>query len=523
MRPSISPWLLAGLVPLAAAGPLKAPSNGQAGLELPRRSVTDNPCDYITDKCVTRVVNGQTPVQSLWATRSCVTAATCNGVTPFLQKIGDQGKSVDPASEDSLADTIWAKMLPAAGGSGMTFDSFELWFIGSLQFYGQYGFGIRDADALVWWQPIAQWTGFCTGDQCRDGVIPYRNFNDWLHYAGKAPTPEPEPEKCNQLYTDYSGSHIGAQKPLNQETCPLSDGSGCPTATSLTRRGDGYEADAKRDQRDDDEVSESDLAMQDWVDRNLLTSGYHFGGAEGDAVRVFFNRTQWDIERGRPHNFSLLAEHERMLHPKASDVVVNIDLGANNTLAARGLERHEKRLSVHIDFDCSVIPEVCENMCYGLYCKGHSLAQRYRKNGTGCNDLRKRNRCKLEDPNYCSSRYPAEFTVWPTDRSNPGGYSCDEFPFASTQAAYDNNDSSRIATRCVPASQNSSQGKTLQAGLQTANSINNGYYTIGFINNKASNSFCSMYAFGNAPPSGACNDPAGQGKWGDEFGWRSQF
>lgn len=38
-------------------------------------------------------------------------------------------------------------------------------------------------DVLDRWQDIADWTGFCVGDSCVDGAIPYSNFNDWFHFS----------------------------------------------------------------------------------------------------------------------------------------------------------------------------------------------------------------------------------------------------------------------------------------------------------------------------------------------------
>jgi hypothetical protein len=105
-------------------------------------------------------------------------------------------------------------------------------------------------------------------------------------------------------------------------------------------------------------------------------------------------------------------------------------------------------LAFNLEFDCSQITEVCNNMCYGVLCKtGFSWALTIQRDNTAqCQAARKSNACGSSNPNYCSAKFSPPFT---------SGYSCDEYPFASTK---EGQTKGGAATRCVPKGQNSSQG-----------------------------------------------------------------
>ncbi|KAF2862347.1 hypothetical protein K470DRAFT_275376 [Piedraia hortae CBS 480.64] len=104
-----------------------------------------------------------------------------------------------------------------------------------------------------------------------------------------------------------------------------------------------------------------------------------------------------------------------------------------------------------LNFPCqgnkkSDLHEICKNMCYGINCKGFSAKMFFDK---PTNRVKKARRTKsgCSSKNRCSA---AKF--------GKKGYSCDEFPFAST-------DTSGIAkpiNRCVPSVQNSIQGSVLR-------------------------------------------------------------
>lgn len=106
-----------------------------------------------------------------------------------------------------------------------------------------------------------------------------------------------------------------------------------------------------------------------------------------------------------------------------------------------------------LEFDCSPsgIPEVCQNMCFGVNCKGFSKTLHRSNDKKKCQAARKLNSCGATNPNRCS----AKFTP-----AHAAGSSCDEYPFASTTEGQTAGVGGKTvsATRCVIAKQNSSQG-----------------------------------------------------------------
>ncbi|TFY57268.1 hypothetical protein EVG20_g8612 [Dentipellis fragilis] len=111
----------------------------------------------------------------------------------------------------------------------------------------------------------------------------------------------------------------------------------------------------------------------------------------------------------------------------------------------------EGRANPVLEFDCTTngIPDVCQNMCYGVHCHGHpQTLTRNTGNKKTCAAARKQNSCGAS-PNRCSAKKGA-----------PAGQSCDEYPFASSKEGQEAGTGGKTSavTRCVPARQNSSQG-----------------------------------------------------------------
>ena len=190
----------------------------------------------------------------------------------------------------------------------MSFTSFTNWFIGSLQFYNQYGIGVREQDALIWWQPIAQWTAFCSGDSCKGGNIPQNNFNDWLHYSGNAPSGGGAGSGGSNGgdggSSDGDGGVIVVPPPIVPPTGGGGGGSGGGGAG-----GSGGGSGSSNDVPDgkepecnecDDFCNAQELrrrsgstgvsSTSEWWDKHALTSGYYFNATENDPVKLFFNR-----------------------------------------------------------------------------------------------------------------------------------------------------------------------------------------------------------------------------------------
>ncbi|KAJ3760065.1 hypothetical protein EV360DRAFT_68967 [Lentinula raphanica] len=130
---------------------------------------------------------------------------------------------------------------------------------------------------------------------------------------------------------------------------------------------------------------------------------------------------------------------------------------------------HSRNLA-QMEFNCVVIPDVCNNMCHGINCLKVKNEFTRQTNKATCIANRKRNQCGVNSgPNRCSSRYTG--TGGSLHNQRPAGVakmSCDEFPFASTVEA-STLSSSKFSTRCVKASQNSSQGGQIAAAYKKLN------------------------------------------------------
>jgi len=138
-----------------------------------------------------------------------------------------------------------------------------------------------------------------------------------------------------------------------------------------------------------------------------------------------------------------------------------------------------------LEFDCNTVPEICNNMCFGIYCKGHPSTLTI--NRGGCTAARKSNLCGAANPNYCSAK----------DGFAPN-YSCDEYPFASTNEG--SAAGSNAATRCVPKGQNSSQGGKISGlyrnGQGSGRLADGTPFTVTFANTGAAG-YCGAAGGGN--------------------------
>ncbi|KAJ7822931.1 hypothetical protein B0H13DRAFT_2681626 [Mycena leptocephala] len=148
--------------------------------------------------------------------------------------------------------------------------------------------------------------------------------------------------------------------------------------------------------------------------------------------------------------------------------------------------------------DPASLPEVCNNMCYGLNCLQINNEFKRETNTQQCAANRKKNACAAAVPNPCSTRF-----------NGAGGkaslrnvrLSCDEFPFASTDVATAMTNNNLIATRCVDAKHNSRQGGKIGGFYR---------YVLG-----AGESFEVKFDYGNANGAQGSNDgPAGSATMG---------
>ncbi|KAJ3831588.1 hypothetical protein F5878DRAFT_674226 [Lentinula raphanica] len=124
-----------------------------------------------------------------------------------------------------------------------------------------------------------------------------------------------------------------------------------------------------------------------------------------------------------------------------------------------------------MEFNCQRIPDVCNNMCHGLNCLNIKNEFTRQTNKATCKANRKRNQCGVNSgPNRCSSLYEGADGLYSQKPAGVAKMSCDEFPFASTEEASKLSQPSDFSTRCVDASQNSSQGGQIAAAYKKLNS-----------------------------------------------------
>jgi len=112
-----------------------------------------------------------------------------------------------------------------------------------------------------------------------------------------------------------------------------------------------------------------------------------------------------------------------------------------------------ERNTPQVVFNCQAggMPDICQNMCYGITCKGRPDTLTKNTNSKLADAARRRNLCAR--PNRCSKDHGGK-------GQGPQGVNCDEYPFATTLEGQQ--DPSIAVTRCVPSEQNSAQGGKLK-------------------------------------------------------------
>ncbi|KAJ3778897.1 hypothetical protein FB446DRAFT_698973 [Lentinula raphanica] len=123
-----------------------------------------------------------------------------------------------------------------------------------------------------------------------------------------------------------------------------------------------------------------------------------------------------------------------------------------------------------MEFNCQRIPDVCNNMCHGLNCLNIKNEFTRQTNKATCKANRKRNQCGVNSgANRCSRLYKGADGLYSQKPAGVAKMSCDEFPFASTEESSKLSQPSDFSTRCVDASQNSSQGQQIAAAYKKLN------------------------------------------------------
>ncbi|KAH9851153.1 hypothetical protein C2E23DRAFT_261168 [Lenzites betulinus] len=159
-------------------------------------SAPDTSCVSLVGLCVTKIITGQVGSTAFWSDNVCAAAATCASMASVLDAACCAGTCHQPTDIASLDYTnVYATIVGACafqpGGCSLTWQPFVDWFYNTIQATGTNLYPASGDDVLDRWQEIATWTGFCSGDRCVDGAIPYTNFNDWYHFSSSVTATTP--------------------------------------------------------------------------------------------------------------------------------------------------------------------------------------------------------------------------------------------------------------------------------------------------------------------------------------------
>ncbi|KAI0751303.1 hypothetical protein C8Q80DRAFT_1156547 [Daedaleopsis nitida] len=151
-------------------------------------SAPDTSCVSLVGLCVTKIATGQVGTTAFWSDNVCAAAATCATMGSVLDAACCAGTCTQPTDQVSLDYTnVYASIVGdcafQSGGCSLTWQPFIDWFYNTIQSTGTNLWPASGDDVLAYWESIATWTGFCSGDNCVDGAIPYTNFNDWFHFS----------------------------------------------------------------------------------------------------------------------------------------------------------------------------------------------------------------------------------------------------------------------------------------------------------------------------------------------------
>ncbi|KAF5391505.1 hypothetical protein D9757_002475 [Collybiopsis confluens] len=143
--------------------------------------VFDQSCVNLVENC--RFTVADSNITDIWSVRTCVAAATCQGVTLLIDMVQctTGGESVPVANQtESLDYNIYAGIVGDCawqpGGCPITQQNYIDFFYGTLSAINSNAFPDVNNVISNWWSHIQQWTA--TGE-----TIPYLNFNDWLHWS----------------------------------------------------------------------------------------------------------------------------------------------------------------------------------------------------------------------------------------------------------------------------------------------------------------------------------------------------
>ncbi|GJE99106.1 hypothetical protein PsYK624_153520 [Phanerochaete sordida] len=189
--------IIRSLLALPALASTLAPP-ARAAAQMPAQICYGSPdvsCNLVFQQCLS---SGK-----LWSSPICLAAATCAGLEPFLEALCcSTGRCLDPAREPSLDYNLYASIVGpcawAPGGCPVQPKDFVKFYYDTLLDMGS--FNLPPVRTVVgWWYSIISWTA--TGSQ-----IPYKNFNDWLHYSN----PSVEPQQSPHIDGEHEGENAHA-------------------------------------------------------------------------------------------------------------------------------------------------------------------------------------------------------------------------------------------------------------------------------------------------------------------------
>ncbi|KAF7292152.1 hypothetical protein MIND_01242200 [Mycena indigotica] len=127
-------------------------------------------CASVTSSCLQE--NGT----SIWSHVQCVAAAACQGTSSVITLNQCQNPNVKVAAAiPNLSGAIWSSIVGSSSDS-MTQQNFIDFVYAAMSTANVTQWPQVDDVAKFWWEPILDWTA--TGS-----TVPYKNFNDWLHFS----------------------------------------------------------------------------------------------------------------------------------------------------------------------------------------------------------------------------------------------------------------------------------------------------------------------------------------------------
>ena len=128
-------------------------------------------------------------------------------------------------------------------------------------------------------------------------------------------------------------------------------------------------------------------------------------------------QTEWDLQKEEKRLFSNLTSSQLAMELQRQNHTDSIGAAAQGHDMLRYqqyalLGGRPAIAPYHVQFDCAKIPEVCENMCFGIICLGDTPRYELHKSNplNLCRKARSQNRCGKKDTDgFQANGKPAKF------------------------------------------------------------------------------------------------------------------